>query len=217
MHKENAVACFCASIILLFLSISTANSTPITYNFQLDSSSPSTSILHTSLFYEQSGLGLDILSEADDNGITAPNYIIQDQYGLGIELDGRSDGSEIDHSGPDETLIFQFSEPVKLLELVVSQVGRNDGIEILTNTGPQYSDMLVGGNSTDDAYVDINFNHLDLLGTIFSFKPFGTYAEYSLAEITMDTVAVPEPPILALFGMGMACFCTRCKKRRKYT
>ncbi|MEO0424497.1 MAG: PEP-CTERM sorting domain-containing protein [Pseudomonadota bacterium] len=116
-----------------------------------------------------------------------------DEQGMGVqglfEFDDQLDGF-----GRDESLIFSFSESVRLLSATFSRVGSNDDFRLITGGG-----VIVDGDPGLQNPFD--FISFDLVDSLFEFTVIGANDDYKISEIVV--ARIPEPGVLALFAVGL--------------
>lgn len=137
-------------------------------------------------------------------------------YGLGVNYWGTLSGNrdqEIDSNV--EVLKLAFNKKVKITQFVFTRVDGDDVAEITvtTSNGTQaYKDtnhigaVLTSGGGYNTVPVD--FSNLNAIGYSVDIRSALGNAvknsDFALKAISFETIAVPEPASLALFGLGLA-------------
>lgn len=162
------------------------------------------------------GTGVDLtVRGGDENGnsraVSLDNVgLVQ---GLGV-FGGGGDNTDVDGAGPDERIIFEFSEIVTLLQgTFLNSVGPNifnDGDEVALSTdafpafNPIQASSIPGSNIV--SFGGIASNN-------FVFGPTDIDDDFIISSLQVEVAeAVPTPALLpGLIGMGAAVL----RKRRK--
>lgn len=161
----------------------------------------------------------------DGVSVTATGYDIKKKkarkvtltpgYGLGVNWGGNTWGTDTEIDSNVEVLKLAFNKKVKITQFVFTRVDGDDVAEITvtTSNGAQtYKDTnhigavltSVGGYNT----VPVNFSNLNAIGNHVAIRSALGNAvknsDFALKAISFETIAVPEPASLALFGLGLA-------------
>ncbi len=106
--------------------------------------------------------------------------------GDGENLDGGNTGDDTD---PDEGLLFSFSELVSLSDIFFKSFGSSDDYNLMVDGIDIFSDK-------DDSY---DFG--SIIGQEFLVWADGSSDAFYVSGLEVS--AVPEPSIVALFGLGL--------------
>lgn len=127
---------------------------------------------------------------------------IDNSNGLGI-LSSLGDSIQIDGQGPDEVLIFNFSEQVSFVGVEFITDERNDGernqndFSLASVSDLQFNTLL------DDIRIrnnDFIFDN-EFVGTTFAIGASERNDSFTIGSISV--IAVPEPSTLFIFSMGL--------------
>ncbi|MHA7924523.1 MAG: PEP-CTERM sorting domain-containing protein [Marinobacter sp.] len=146
------------------------------------------------LSFLQNGLALSVSG--------TPGVAVDVNRGLGV-YQGGLDSLQVDGFGHDETLSMTFGESVTLQSVLFGAVGNHDDFTLSVN-GSSLGADIPGGNFWDTDEGLFNFGGYNFTGTSFDFSMSGTFDDYFVSGITVETAGVPEPGTLALLGLGLA-------------
>lgn len=172
-----------ASALVLTAMTSVASAAVISFDFTGGSNTSGDPLL-----FSQDGLDLSV---SGDPGVAVNRY-----SGLGVRS-SRYDSSQVDGSGPDETLSFLFGQDVTLVSAMFGAVSSNDDFRLYVNGANIGTADIPNGNVFD-------FSGYNFMSNLFGFGVEGSNDDYYIAGITVETVDVPEPGSLALLGLGLA-------------
>lgn len=214
-----------AAVFAAAISATTASASTITTTFNLGWE-PGTSYGNAwSHSYSEGDLGLNVYGFVHDDGeLKYQTGVGKWSTGLGVKS-SKYDDHKVDGKGPDEIVLFVFSQDVTLESVKISYFDKQDDLAIATydwNTG-KGAPLL----SVDDFQTDIDFKKLSCWGSCnggwgdngvtktkgfpeFTSSIFGIGADdkkdqfkiHSITVTHMAPVPLPAAGVMLLAGLG---------------
>ena len=173
--------------ISLSVAATSAAALPITFDFSGHRS------LNTSHTFTESGLA--VKAKAHGGG-----RLVQRSSGLGVGGSHWFDTNQLDGSIRKESISFNFSTAVRLLDFTLSRVGYGDEATLTVDDLPTVSYNPSGNKVFGNNTVTIGTN---FTGTDFLFGVTDWDDSYFISGLAVEATEVPEPGTIALFAVGL--------------
>lgn len=155
------------------------------------------------LFTDVDGSGINVaLSPRATNNPVPTAEVLSFSGGAGVQVTSQPDSGLLDGGGPNERLIFVFSEPVIVTAISFAEVEGNDDADIQTSQTPGGGGFTVVLNNADVSSGLLTGN---FVGLRLGIRANGENDDFRITGL--DFMAVPLPPalapmVLALAGLG---------------
>ncbi|MEP0961136.1 MAG: VPLPA-CTERM sorting domain-containing protein [Roseobacter sp.] len=172
----------------------------------------------------QSGLnGVTFTIDADTFGLRYGSLslngesriaITQNNEGLGVNNFNPDGSGEIDGSGSNDILVFQFSSAVRLTEIIFESVSNNDDFVFYTpGQSPNAAQFDILNPIPFDIDGDEGLFATNFTGTTFGIGAFGDNDDFRVSKLTVAAVPLPAGLPLLMAGLGAFGFMSRRKKK----
>jgi len=183
-----------------------AQATPITFNFG-NGASEANATYSTNLGGSNGGVDLNV--SAYRNTLLGWKSTYVSQWGGGLGVSGGASNTQVDGSYRSEMLVFDFSQAISLDSISFVLFDDNDQATILNYDAKNFWDIYVTDIDKSETATNGGINTFsftqDLFTSLLGVLALDYNDNFTVLSMTVSTVsaAVPEPSIIALFGVGL--------------